>query len=80
MPTLTLKNIPDELYEQLKESARMNRRSINSEIIVCIERFLHSNRIAPETVLTKARKLREASSQYIITDEDFDQAKTAGKS
>jgi len=33
MATVTVENIPDELYERLKASARANRRSINSEII-----------------------------------------------
>lgn len=79
MPTLTLKNIPDDLYAQLKEYARINRRSINSEILVCIEKTVRSNRIAPEPILTKARNLREATSQYTITDEEFNQAKTAGR-
>ena len=37
MPTLTLKNIPDELHAQLKESAEKNRRSLNSEILVRLE-------------------------------------------
>ncbi|MEA3441264.1 MAG: Arc family DNA-binding protein, partial [Chloroflexota bacterium] len=40
MPTLTVKNIPDDLYAQLKRYAAMNRRSLNSEIIVCIERVI----------------------------------------
>ena len=43
MTTLTLKNIPDELHAQLKESAERNRRSLNSEILVpgiAVERFL----------------------------------------
>ena len=79
MPTLTLKNIPDDLYVQLKEYAKINRRSINSEIILCIEKTIRSNRVNPETVLTKARNLREATSNYTITDDEFDGAKTAGR-
>ena len=36
MPTtLTLKNIPDDVYDRLKASAEANRRSMNSEAIVC---------------------------------------------
>jgi plasmid stability protein len=79
MPTLTLKNIPDDLYTQLKERARINRRSINSEIIMCIEKTLRSNRLNAESMLTTARNLRESTSGYIITDEEFDQSKTAGR-
>jgi hypothetical protein len=37
MVTLTLKNIPEELHEQLKESAERNRRSLNSEILIRLE-------------------------------------------
>lgn len=36
MPTtLTLKNIPDDVYQRLKRSASEHRRSLNSEAIVC---------------------------------------------
>ena len=37
MASITVKNIPDELYARLKAVAESNRRSINGEIIVCIE-------------------------------------------
>jgi len=37
MKTITIKNIPDDVYESLKQAAAENRRSINREIIVCIE-------------------------------------------
>src|SRR3990172_670013 len=76
MPTLTVKNIPDDLYARLKQRAEMNRRSINSEIIMCIERTVRSTRIDPEAALVRARKLREKSSEYMITEDEFNQAKT----
>ena len=37
MPTLTLKNIPDDLHAKLKASAERNRRSLNSEILIRLE-------------------------------------------
>ena len=37
MPTLTIKNMPDELYQVLKSRAAQNRRSLNSEILTCLE-------------------------------------------
>ncbi|MCQ8103334.1 Arc family DNA-binding protein, partial [Methylomonas sp. SURF-2] len=40
MPALTIKNIPDSLYEQLKSAAELHRRSINSEVLVCLEKVL----------------------------------------
>jgi len=79
MATITLKNIPEELYEQLKRLAEANRRSLNSEIIVCIERAVQGRKISPGEVLAEARLLRERTSAYRISDEEFNRAKTAGR-
>ena len=79
MPTITVKNIPDETYTYLKQSAGLNHRSINSEIIVCIERVLHSQKVSPETVLTRARQLREKTRKHLTTDAKFTKTKTAGR-
>jgi plasmid stability protein len=79
MPTITVKNIPDDLYGHLKQSAGMNHRSINSEIIVCIERALRSQGIPIETVLTRARQLREKTRKHPITDAKFTKAKWVGR-
>ncbi len=80
MPTITVKNIPDDLYEYLKQSASINRRSISNEIIACIERSLHSQKIRLETVLTRAQQLREKTCKRLITDKEFTKAKLAGRS
>ena len=79
MPTITVKNIPADLYEHLKEAAGMNHRSINSEIIVCIERALRSRKVVPETTLARARQLREETRSHPISDMEFTKAKMAGR-
>ena len=53
-PTLTLKNIPDPVYERLKASAELHRRSLNSDAIVCLESALLTTRVAPEERLARA--------------------------
>lgn len=58
MPSITLKNIPSDLYERLKQSADANRRSLNSEIITCIERGIRVRRVDPEDLLARSRQLR----------------------
>ena len=59
MPTtLTLKNIPDEVYERLKRSAETHRRSLNSEAIVCLEAVLAPGTMTPNERLARARELR----------------------
>lgn len=79
MPTLTIKNIPEELYIKLKRSAEINRRSINSEVILCIERAIHSRKIQPEVYLARARQLREKTRHHPITDDEFISAKGIGR-
>ncbi|RME75150.1 MAG: Arc family DNA-binding protein [Chloroflexi bacterium] len=79
MPTLTIKNLPEELYEKLKRQAEINRRSLNSEVILCIERAVGSYRLEPEQYLAKARQLRAKTAQHPITDDEFNTAKSAGR-
>lgn len=60
MPTtLTLKNIPDELYGALKQAAQVHRRSLNSEVIVCLETLLMPQKVSADDRLTRARQLRQ---------------------
>jgi plasmid stability protein len=79
MPTITVKNIPEELYERLKEAARTHRRSINSEVIVCIEKAVGSHKIDIEAEIAAARELREKVGNYYLTDDELDQFKANGR-
>jgi len=79
MATVTVKNIPDELYERLKSAAEINRRSINSEIIMCIENTVISRRINLDEVLENARRLRRLTDGHPIAHEEFNQAKAEGR-
>lgn len=81
MPTtLTLKNIPDAVYERLKAAAEMHRRSMNSEAIVCLETVLMPARLAPSERLARARELRAALPQGTFHAKDIDLAKREGRS
>ncbi len=79
MPTFTVKNIPTDIYAKLKQSAELNRRSINSEILVCIERAVSSQQIDPEFEIAKARMLRERTQLYIASEDEITEAKKAGR-
>jgi plasmid stability protein len=79
MPTtLTLKNIPDEVYERLKMAAEMHRRSLNSEAIVCLETVLAPSRVAPAERLARARQLR-AGLTTTFRARDIDALKKQGR-
>lgn len=79
MATLTIKNIPDELYEQLKQSAARHRRSVNSEVIVCLEKVLGSSFVDHATLLASIRALRKTVSTVFVTEEDLQAAKDEGR-
>jgi hypothetical protein len=79
MPAITVKNIPEDLYERLKRTAKANRRSINSEIILCLERQLRSRTRDPENALAGARRLRQKTADYIISDREFSDVKADGR-
>jgi antitoxin FitA len=80
MANITVKNIPDELYEQLRESAGVNHRSLNREIIACIERSVGCQRIDVDAFLAEARRIREEIGGPPITDAEFTEAKRFGRS
>jgi plasmid stability protein len=80
MPTtLTLKNIPDEVYARLKASAQVNRRSLNSQAIVCLESVLLQTRLAPAERLARARAMRGALAPARFRARDIDALKKAGR-
>ncbi len=81
MPTtLTLKNIPDEVYDRLKLAAQAHRRSMNSEAIVCLEAALRPSRADPAERLARARDLRSALKPGKFRALDIDAMKREGRS
>lgn len=79
MPTITVKNIPPDLYERLKQTAKANRRSINSEIILCIERAISPQQLNPQEIVASARQIREKTARYLIGDDAFTRLKSEGR-
>jgi antitoxin FitA len=79
MPNITIKNIPEDLLQHLKQSAESNHRSLNREIIACIKRAMSVRKIRPDALLEHARLLREKTAKHPITDATFNRAKRAGR-
>lgn len=79
MPNITLKNIPEPLYEKIKQAAQLHRRSLNSEILYCVERTLTTHKIDVEEHIKLARQLRAETAHHILTDEQLDSAKEQGR-
>lgn len=79
MPTLTLKNIPDALYERLKQAASLHRRSLNGEILFRLEEALTPRREDASVLIDKARAVREKTAHYRIGDAELERARNAGR-
>jgi len=58
MATVIVKNIPDALYEKLRQTARLHRCSISREIVACIEREMDDQPVDLERTLARAQSLR----------------------
>jgi hypothetical protein len=78
--TITLKGIPENVYDQLKSSAEANRRSINSEAIACLETVLLPRKTNALAHLEKAKSIRDSLTPGQFNPEDIDQFKKSGRS
>jgi plasmid stability protein len=80
MVNITLKNIPDDLYDRVKESARLHRRSINGEIIARLEAVLPKEPLSPEERLELIRQGRPQFDPNAISLEELLEAIDEGRS
>ncbi|MGV6815893.1 MAG: FitA-like ribbon-helix-helix domain-containing protein [Thiotrichales bacterium] len=79
MPALTIKNIPDDLYDELKLVAEQHHRSINSEVIMCLKRALLPHQTSPKEKLADIRALRAQIPQNQISAEEIEQVIDEGR-
>jgi plasmid stability protein len=79
MPTLTIKGLPDSVYERLKALADAHRRSLNGEIIVCLERAVSATRFDPVAWLAEVKAFREGLNIEPLTDRELREARQAGR-
>jgi antitoxin FitA len=76
---LTLKGVPDEVYERLKQSARVNHRSLNSEIIAALESQVLPRRISAQEHLSAIRATRARLQRSDFDHAKLDQIKREGR-
>ncbi len=79
MANITLKNVPEELYEQLKQQAEAHRRSINQEAILCLERALGQKPRDRGQLLEEIDRVREKTAHHNLSDDELDEAIDAGR-
>jgi len=79
MPALTIKNIPEELYNALKDTAETHHRSINSEVIVRLKQALLPQLMTPQDTLSNIQRLRAQITPNAITTDDIEEAINEGR-
>ncbi len=79
MPALTIKNIPDDLYIRLKKAAQAHHRSLNGEILYCVERTLRSHKVDRSEHLSIARSLRAKTASHPLSDGELEALKNKGR-
>jgi hypothetical protein len=77
MVNLTVKDLPDSLYEKIKSQARANRRLIASEVTVLLERALGERATSEEELLQRAERLRDRTPTR-LTEEKRQKAGEVG--
>lgn len=80
MADLTVRGIPDDVYEALKEEAERNRRSLNQEIVRRLETSLRAPRADPAGDLERIRRLRDRLAGLPPLDDDLlEEARRRGR-
>ena len=79
MATVTFKNIPDDLYEQLKQAANAHHRSVNSELIYCLEKTYKPTRLSATELANRAGELRLRVAAKQLDIDEITSAKNQGR-
>lgn len=78
MASLTIKNIPDPVLRKLKSRAASHRRSLNSEVIACLEALVQPAPLDVEAVMAEARSVR-VTPKRPLTDRMLNRFRRTGR-
>lgn len=78
MASITVKNIPEPLMHLLRRAAEQANRSLNRQIIECLERQLLPRVLDVEATIRRARELR-ARGPARVTLGEIEEAKRRGR-
>ncbi len=78
MATITLKNVPRTVHLEIKKRAEKNHRSLNHEIITCLETVLGLRADEVDHLLLKIEQVQKGL-RFVVTNEDIQAAKIEGR-
>lgn len=79
IPALTIKGLPEPIYRRLKAQAESNHRSLNGEIIACLERAVGAGPFDPAAWLADVAAFQQRSGSLAMTDEELRAARRMGR-
>ena len=79
MAALNIKSIPEDLYQELKNAAKIHHRSINSEVIASLEFIFMHTKITREQHMKNAISIRSRVKPGIISVKDIEMAIHKGR-
>ncbi|HTP29409.1 MAG TPA: Arc family DNA-binding protein [Anaeromyxobacteraceae bacterium] len=71
MPNVNVKNLSKDLHRRLKERAKRNHRSLNSEVIACLQEAVMPRRIDSDEAAERIRVLRSQFRGPPLTEEEI---------
>ena len=61
MATLHVRNVPESLYQRLRQHAEVQNRSLSAEVIILLNRALNETQTDQSTLLDNIRRRRSFS-------------------
>lgn len=77
---ITIKDLPEEVSNILREQAKINHRSLNGEIKQILETHVKLKSRDKSEILSRIDKLREATPKLNISNEELTDWKNWGRS
>ena len=79
MANLTIKNVPGPVLRRLKARAATHRRSLNLEVIACLEAPVRSAPLDTDSLLARVREIRRTPARTRLTDRVLTRLKAVGR-
>ncbi len=80
MPNITVRDIPEEIYQKIKQEAVANKRSINSEILYGLEQNYGTSPQNKQVMLENVRRVRaKTKGRIYLTETEITKAKNEGR-
>ena len=81
MPTITIRDVPVELLERLRQRAKEDRRSLTQQVIYLVERALQDELLSPAAQAKRWNQMNRWRSRRKAKDEiaEIYKARTRGR-